>query len=193
MSLGWCRWWLRSKREQQQAQPWSLRQEATLYAGASFDTFTGICLQRGAWSGVTFLKICDALMWLQCNILKNCAPTGSKFCTCPVLFCRNQILCNFAPISHLAAFLHKTIFLRTQLRISARGCAQKPQCITLCLWHCDFNVNNRICVCAHFEHQCAHIHNVNSYMLMTLRLLCAPRCPGELSVKGTRSLNRFSY
>jgi len=31
----------RSKWEQQQ--PWSLRQEATLYAGASFDTFTEMC------------------------------------------------------------------------------------------------------------------------------------------------------
>ena len=143
--------------------------------------------------GVTFLKICDALCGSSATYSKTVPQLAPQFCTCPVLFCRNQILCNFAPISHLAAFLHKTIFLRTQLRISARGCAQKPQCITLCLWHCDFNVNNSIRACAHFEHQCAHIHNVNSYMLMTLRLLCAPRCPGELSVKGTRSLNRFSY
>jgi len=42
----------------QQEQPWSLRQEATLYAGASFDTFTEMCHEAYLSSQP---MICDAL------------------------------------------------------------------------------------------------------------------------------------
>merc|ERR1712210_43991 len=61
----------RSKWERQQ-QPWSLRQEATLYAGASFDTFTEMC--HKACLGSHFVRFVTPYM---APLQQHSAPTGS--------------------------------------------------------------------------------------------------------------------
>merc|ERR1719458_1897183 len=62
----------RSKWERQQQQPWSLRQEATLYAGASFDTFTEMCHE--ACLGSHFVWFVTPYM---APVQQHSAPTGS--------------------------------------------------------------------------------------------------------------------
>jgi len=132
--------------------------------------------------GVTFRMVCDALYgpsattqcpnWLHSFVLV-------QFCLAEREFC--AILHQF-PI--LAAFLHRTIFLRTQLHSCARAVHRRlnaPQCS----WHCHFHVNNPLNICANdraLVHniwppmctctQCAHVNYI--YVLMALRLLCAP-------------------
>ena len=54
------------------AQPWSLRQEATLYAGASFDTFTEMCHE--ACLGSHFAWFVTPYM---APVQQRSAPTGS--------------------------------------------------------------------------------------------------------------------
>ena len=54
------------------AQPWSLRQEATLYAGASFDTFTEMC--REACLGSHFVRFVTPYM---APLQQHSASTGS--------------------------------------------------------------------------------------------------------------------
>ena len=54
------------------AQPWSLRQEATLYAGASFDTFTEMCHE--ACLGSHFVWFVTPYM---APLQQHSAPTGS--------------------------------------------------------------------------------------------------------------------
>jgi len=133
------------------AQPWSLRQEATLYAGASFDTFTEMCHEaclgsHFAWFVTPYMAPVQQQCpnWLHSFVLV-------QFCLAEREFC--AILHQF-PI--LAAFLHKTIFLRTQLHSCARAVHRRlnaPQCS----WHCHFHVNNPLNIRANDR---ALVHNI---------------------------------
>ena len=63
--------------------------------------------------------ICDAL-YGSCATHWRVLQLAPQFCTCPVLFCRLNFV-QFCTNFQLAAFQHKTIFLRTRLHISARA------------------------------------------------------------------------
>jgi len=115
---------------------------------------------------VTFLvMICDALYGCSatCWIVPQLAP---QFCTCPVLFCRSNFV-QFCTNFRLAAFLHKSIFLRTRLHISARGAHKKlnaPQWTGV--------EGEQVCTGvegAHFDVQavrlhCSHVHGIATLM-----------------------------
>jgi len=158
---------------------WEMRVVAAAGAALVFTTRSNFICRSQFWHFhsnvprgifvVTFLvMICDALYGCSatCWIVPQLAP---QFCTCPVLFCRSNFV-QFCTNFRLAAFLHKSIFLRTRLHISARGahrrlnapqwtgvhrsrrctlwCASCSSALCACTWHCDFNVNNPVRICA---------------------------------------------
>jgi len=92
---------------------------------------------------VTFLMICVALCGPSAAYSKN-VPNWLhsfvlvQFCFAEIKFC--AILHQFPIWLHFCTKLfsaHATVHFCT-------CCAQEAQCITLCSWHCDFNVNNSI-------------------------------------------------
>jgi len=98
--------------------------------------------------GVTFRMVCDALYGPSATTVPQLAP---QFCTCPVLFSRKRILCNFAPISHFGCISAQNYFSAHTTAQLCTCCAQKAQCTTvfmalplsceqsseyLCKWSC---------------------------------------------------------
>ena len=184
---------------QQQEQPWSLRQEATLYAGASCDTFTQMCHEAFLSSHFLLWYVTPYMAPVQhAELCPNWLPSFVL-----VQFCfADQILCNFAPISVWLHFCTKVFF-----------CAR--DCTFLHVVHTEGSMHHSEQVCtgvegAHFDVQavhlhCAHVHGIatlmwtilcvfvqmivhlnwpsicahvhtmcTSHMFIALRLLCAP-------------------
>ena len=86
-----------------------------------------------------------------------------QFCLAEREFC--AILHQF---TILAAFLHRTIFLRTQLHSCARAVHRRlnaPQCS----WHCHFHVNNPLNICANDR---ALVHNIWPPMCTCMNTMC---------------------
>ena len=120
-----------------------------------------------------------------------------------VQFCfADQILCSFAPISRWLQFCTKLFFCAcncTFLQVlRTEGSMQHSECIVnicLCTWEEAVQLHR------------THVHSIATLMWTNLCIIlpsmctpcswhcdfCVHHCPGELSVKGTRSLNRFSY
>ena len=204
----------------QQVQPWSLRQEATLYAGASFDTFTEMC-HKACLSSHLFWFVTPYMALVQHTEL--CPNWLHSFVL--VQFCfADRILCNFAPISNWLHFCTKLFFCTCDCTflhvLHTEGSMHHSEQVNLFVQ--EKNVHTLMCkllICTvhmfralqfQCEQPCANdrvplhcltinVHNVYYmciYVYYTCSLhcnFCVRHCPGELSVKGTRSLNRFSY